>query len=61
MALYFLCKTEEESRLSMNELKVVFCSNIIGGWPSAWDDASINIRKDEAEKFTPIKKEQLFY
>jgi len=45
----------------LHEIKVVFCSHIIGGWPSAWDDASINIRKSDAEKFTPIKAEQLFY
>ncbi len=45
----------------LHELKVVFCSHIIGGWPSAWDDASINIRKADEEKFTPIKPEQLFY
>lgn len=45
----------------LHELKVVFCSHIIGGWPSAWDDASIKIRKADAEKFTPIKPEQLFY
>ena len=45
----------------LHELKVVFCSHIIGGWPSAWDDAAISIRKSDAEKFTPIKAEQLFY
>ena len=45
----------------LHELKVVFCSHIIGGWPSAWDDASIKIRKTDAEKFTDIKPEQLFY
>lgn len=44
----------------LHELKVVFCSHIIGGWPSAWDDASINIRKADQEKFTPIQPEQLF-
>ena len=45
----------------LHELKVVFCSHIIGGWPSAWDDASISLRKADQEKFTPIKPEQLFY
>ena len=45
----------------LHELKIVFCSHIIGGWPSAWDDASIKIRKADAEKFTPIKPEMLFY
>ena len=45
----------------LHELKVVFCSHIIGGWPSAWDDASIKIRKADEEKFSAIKPEQLFY
>ena len=45
----------------LHELKVVFCRHIIGGWPSAWDDASICLRKADQEKFTPIKPEQLFY
>ena len=45
----------------LHEIKVVFCSHIIGGWPSAWDDASISIRKSDAEKFTPITAEMLFY
>ena len=45
----------------LHELKVVFCSHIIGGWLSAWDDASIKIRKADADKFTSIKPEQLYY
>ncbi len=45
----------------LHEFKVVFCSHIIGGWPSVWNDGSVKIRKADAEKFTPIKPEQLFY
>ena len=45
----------------LHEIKVVFCSHIIGGWPSAWNDGSVKIRKADAEKFTPIKPEMLFH
>ena len=45
----------------LHEIKVVFCSHIIGGWPSAWNNGSVMIRKSDAEKFEPIKPEQLFY
>ena len=45
----------------LHEIKVVFLGHIIGGWPSLWDSASINIRKADQEKFTSIKPEQLFY
>jgi hexosaminidase len=44
-----------------HEIKVVFLSHIIGGWPSAWNDGSVKLRKADAEKFTPIKAEQLFH
>lgn len=45
----------------LHEFKVVFCSHIIGGWPSAWNDGSVKIRKADAEKFSPIQAEQLFH
>ncbi len=45
----------------LHEVKIVFCGHIIGGWPSSWDDGSIQIRKADAEKFEKIKPEQLFY
>ena len=45
----------------LHEFKVVFCSHIIGGWPSAWNDGAVKIRKADAEKFAPIQAEQLFY
>lgn len=45
----------------LHSIKIVFCGNLIGGWPSQWDDASVAIRKSTEEKFTKIKPEQLFY
>ena len=45
----------------LHEIKVVFCSHIIGGWPSAWDGDAITIRKADQEKFTPIQDKNLFY
>ena len=45
----------------LHSLKIVFCGNLLGGWPSQWDDASISIREAKAEKFVPLKPEQLFY
>ena len=45
----------------LHEIKVVFCSHIIGGWPSAWDGDAITIRKADQEKFTPILDKNLFY
>ena len=44
-----------------HEIKVVFLRHIIGGWPSAWNDGSVKLRKADAEKFTPIKPEMLFH
>ncbi|MDR0349797.1 MAG: family 20 glycosylhydrolase [Tannerella sp.] len=45
----------------LHEIKAVFLGHIIGGWPSNWNNGSINIRKSDADKFEPIKGEQLFY
>ena len=45
----------------LHQIKIVFCGNLFGGWPSQWDDASVQLRKSDAEKFEPIKPEQLFY
>ena len=45
----------------LHEIKVVFCSHIIGGWPSMWDDGKVLIRKASETKFAPIKDEQLFH
>ncbi len=45
----------------LHSIKIVFCGNITGGWPTQWDDASVQLRKSDAECFQPIKPEQLFY
>lgn len=45
----------------LHKIKIVFCGNLLGGWPSQWDDASVKLRKSDAEKFVSIKPEQLFY
>lgn len=45
----------------LHEIKAVFLGHIIGGWPSNWNNGSINLRKSDAEKFEQIKGEQLFY
>ena len=44
----------------LHELKAVFLGHIIGGWPSNWNDGSIKIRKESAEKFERVIPEQLF-
>lgn len=43
----------------LHEIKAVFLGHIIGGWPSNWNDGSINIRKSDAEKFTKIDGKML--
>ena len=44
----------------LHELKAVFLGHIIGGWPSNWNDGSIRMRKDGAERFERVRPEQLF-
>ena len=44
----------------LHELKAVFLGHIIGGWPSNWNDGSIRIRKEGAERFERVRPEQLF-
>lgn len=43
----------------LHEIKAVFLGHIIGGWPSNWGDGSVQIRKSDAEKFTPITADML--
>lgn len=43
-----------------HELKVVFLGHIMGGWPSNWNNGGINIRKADADKFTPVTPEMLW-
>lgn len=45
----------------LHRVKIVFCGNMYGGWPTQWDDASIQMRPEKAEKFERIKPEQLFH
>lgn len=45
----------------LHEIKVVFLGHIIGGWPSNWNNGNVNIRKSDADKFTPLAPEMLYY
>lgn len=45
----------------LHELKVVFLRHIIGGWPSWWDGAHVNMRKADEAKYSAIRNEQLFH
>jgi hexosaminidase len=45
----------------LHELKVVFLGHIIGGWPSNWNNGSVQIRKSDAEKFTRLQPGMLFH
>jgi hexosaminidase len=37
-----------------HEIKVVFLGHIIGGWPSNWNNGSVQIRRADAERFSRI-------
>ncbi len=56
-------RTDKSVALSkgLHELKAVFLGHIIGGWPSNWNDGSIRIRKDDADRFVRLRPEQLFH
>lgn len=45
----------------LHEIKVVFLGNVMGGWPSNWNDGSISLRKANAEKFEKITGDKLFH
>lgn len=45
----------------LHEIKIVFLSNIIGGWPSTWDDGNVLIRRADDSKFETIAANQLFH
>jgi len=45
----------------LHELKAVFLGHIIGGWPSNWSNGSIMLRKSDAERFAPVREEQLYH
>jgi hexosaminidase len=42
-----------------HEIKVVFLGHIIGGWPSNWSNGGVGIRKEGAERFSPLRAESL--
>lgn len=45
----------------LHEIKAVFLGNVMGGWPSNWNDGSISLRKANAEKFEKITGDKLFH
>ncbi|MCD8193155.1 MAG: family 20 glycosylhydrolase [Tannerellaceae bacterium] len=45
----------------LHEIKVVFLGHIIGGWPSMWNDGSVELRNMNADKFSKIKGDMLFH
>jgi hexosaminidase len=42
-----------------HELKVVFLGHIIGGWPSNWNNGSVQFRKSDAANFARITPDML--
>ncbi|MDL2255412.1 family 20 glycosylhydrolase [Parabacteroides sp. OttesenSCG-928-K15] len=45
----------------MHEIKVVFLSHIIGGWPSIWNNGNVTLRKADERRAKPITPEMLAY
>lgn len=45
----------------LHPIKMVFLSNIVGGWPGWWTNLSLEIRKDNATKFSEVSSEQYFH
>lgn len=45
----------------LHEIKAVFLGNVMGGWPSNWNNGSISLRKANAEKFEKITGDKLFH
>ncbi|MDR2118326.1 MAG: family 20 glycosylhydrolase [Tannerellaceae bacterium] len=45
----------------LHAFKVVFLGHTIGGWPSNWNNGSVQIRKSDAEKFKRISPDMLFH
>lgn len=44
----------------LHPIKIVFLSNIVGGWPSWWSKISIEMRKDSEQKFTEVDDSQYY-
>ena len=57
------CPTNKSVALSagLHEFKVVFLGNSYGGYPTHWNDGSINIRKSDEESFKKITSDRLFH
>ena len=57
------CPTDKSVALSagLHEFKVVFLGNSYGGFPTHWNDGSINIRKSDETSFKKITPERLFH
>lgn len=45
----------------LHEIKIVYLGHIIGGWPTIWSDGSVSIRKEDAEQFTKVSSDMLFF
>ena len=45
----------------LHPVKMVFLSNIVGGWPGWWTNLSLEIRKDNSTKFSEVSSEQYFH
>lgn len=45
----------------LHEIKVVFIGQVMGGWPTYWNNGGITMRKPDEKKSTPITAEMLTY
>lgn len=45
----------------LHTIKVVWLGNLLGGWPTNWDDGAIMIRKEGEEKERKVTAEEYFY
>ncbi|MDO4163851.1 MAG: family 20 glycosylhydrolase [Bacteroides sp.] len=45
----------------LHEIKVVFLGHIIGGWPSNWNNGSIELRKSDEASFKAVTAEMLWH
>ncbi|MDR1258895.1 MAG: family 20 glycosylhydrolase [Tannerellaceae bacterium] len=45
----------------LHELKVVFLGHIIGGWPSNWNNGSVQVRRSDADRFARLTPGMLFH
>ncbi len=45
----------------MHRLEVLWLGNIIGGWPSNWDDGALTVRRDDEQSYRYVYVGELFY